>query len=103
MLARAGEGFRLACPPEAEARYFGGNADDGLHDRLDRVACPVLMVVGCDDLVLPGTPARVSAELTGQGGFDLVELAATTHMMPLERPRALAALILDFLGLHARC
>lgn len=92
MLVPDGDGFRLACPPEVEARYFGRKPDDGLRQRLANVACPVTMIVGRDDLAHPGTPASIGVGLARAGDFDLVELARATHMMPLERPAAIRAL-----------
>ena len=102
MLVPEGEGWRLACPPAVEAAYFGQNLDDGLRERLADVACPVLMLAGREDLAIDGTPACIAADLARLGGFDLLEMAAATHMMPLERPRAIAAQALAFLDLHGR-
>jgi pimeloyl-ACP methyl ester carboxylesterase len=98
MLVADDGGFRLACPPAAEARYFETNVDDGVRDRLDAVACPALMLVGGDDLAAGAGPATVGTEIAHEGGFDLVELAGTTHMMPLERPRAIAELTRAFVA-----
>jgi pimeloyl-ACP methyl ester carboxylesterase len=84
------DGWTLRCPPEAESRYYATNHDDGLMDRLDRIACPVLLLAGRGDLAHPGTPAQIAVQLARLGGFDLLELANATHMMPLERPRTIA-------------
>lgn len=92
LLVPDGDGFRLACPPEVEARFFGRKPDDGLRARLGDVGCPVTLIVGRDDLAFPGSPASIGVELARAGGFDLVELADATHMMPLERPAAIRAL-----------
>ena len=97
MLVADGNGWKLACPPAVEARYFGRNLDDGLRDRLAQVACPVLMLVGREDLAHDGTPACIAVDLARLGGFDLLELARATHMLPLERPGAIAEQTLAFL------
>ena len=86
------QGFELLCSPLAESRYYETNQDDGLFDRAASVACPVLMLTGRDDLVHAGTPAQLAGELARLGGYDYVELADATHMMPLERPEAIVAL-----------
>lgn len=98
MLVADGDGYRLACSPAAEARYFETNLDDGLRDRLDAVACPILMLAGGDDLKAGAGPAKVAVELAHLGAFDLTELARTTHMMPLERPRTIAELTRAFMA-----
>ncbi|MDA1070304.1 MAG: alpha/beta hydrolase [Proteobacteria bacterium] len=101
MLVPDGEGWKLACPPEVEAACFARNLDDGLRRRLKDIGCPVLMLVGREDLAIDGTPACIALHLARLGGFDLLELADATHMLPLERPRAIARATLGFLGLHA--
>ncbi len=101
MLVRDGEGWILACPPDVEARYFGRHADDGFRERLNERACPVMMLVGREDLAMAGSPACVSVDLARGAGFDLLELAQATHMLPLERPRAIAEVTRAFLRLHA--
>jgi pimeloyl-ACP methyl ester carboxylesterase len=100
MLVPDGDGWRLACPPEVEARYFGRNLDDGLGERLKQVACPVLMLVGRDDLAIAGTPACIAVDLARLGGFDILELANATHMLPLERPGAIAVFARAFVKRH---
>ena len=101
MLVASGDGWTLACPPEVEARYFGRNLDDGMRARLAAITCPVLMLVGRDDLAMAGTPASIGVGLARLGGFDLLELADATHMIPLERPAAVAEATRAFLRMHA--
>jgi pimeloyl-ACP methyl ester carboxylesterase len=103
MLAPHKDGWTLACPPEVEARYFGRNLDDGMRACLTAIACPVLMLVGRDDLATAGTPACIGITLARQGGFDLLEMADATHMLPLERPGAIAEATLAFLRANAAC
>lgn len=91
-----GQRWRLACDPAFEAAFYASNADDGLWERLDRVACPVMMLAGGDDLKNEVPPAIVGRDLAHAGGFDLVEVAGATHMMVLERPRFVAELTRAF-------
>ncbi len=91
ILLKTETGFELRCTPLAESRYYETNHDDGLFDRADQVGCPVLMLAGRNDLAHAGTPAQIAIELAHAGGYDYAELASATHMMPLERPQAVAA------------
>jgi pimeloyl-ACP methyl ester carboxylesterase len=97
ILQESEAGFVLRCTPQAESRYYETNFDDGLLDRADHVGCPVLMLAGRNDLAHAGTPAQIAVELAHAGGYDYVELAGATHMMPLERPEAVAAYTRAFL------
>jgi len=98
LLIPDGDAFRLACAPAAESRYYETNHDDGLFDRTGGVGCPVLMLAGRNDLDLPGTPAALAGDLARRGGYDYLEFADATHMMPLERPAAIAAAARAFVG-----
>ncbi|MBT5435655.1 MAG: alpha/beta hydrolase [Alphaproteobacteria bacterium] len=98
ILVQDGVGWRLACSPDAESRYYTTNFDDGLFDRADAVGCRVLMLAGRNDLTLPGTPAQLAGDLAQRGGYDYLELADATHMMPLERPGAIAAMTNAFIA-----
>ena len=90
ILKPEGSAWTLCCSPEAESRFYATNFDDGLFDRLDLAGCPVIVVVGSNDREISGTPAQVAPELARIGGFKLLELSDATHMMPLERPLAVA-------------
>jgi len=96
LLVQDGERWRLACAPAFESRFYVTNVDDGLWDRLDRVRCPVLMMAGGDDLANDVPPAVTARDLAHVGGFDFIEVARTTHMMVLERPRFVAELARAF-------
>lgn len=97
ILRKSPSGFSLRCTPQAESRFYETNHDDGLFDRADCVGCPVLMLAGRNDLAHAGTPAQIAVELAHAGGYDYVELARATHMMPLERPQTVAAITRAFL------
>lgn len=92
-LARAtlkpeGDGWTLACPRAFEARMFALNAYDGLFERLGEIKAQVLVVIGEDGSIRPA----IADDAARRAGFDLLRLAGTTHMMPLERPAGLAAI-----------
>ena len=90
LLVPDGTRWRLACPPAVESRFYATNIDDGLWDRLGNIACPVTMLAGGNDLANEIPPAVTARDLAHAGGFDFVEVAGTTHMMILERPRFVA-------------
>ncbi len=92
------DGWRLACSPEVEARFYATNEDDGLWQRLHHVTCPVMVLAGGDDMRDGVPPALTARDLARIGGFDLVEVAGTTHMMVLERPRFVAKLARTFIS-----
>jgi pimeloyl-ACP methyl ester carboxylesterase len=70
--------------------------DPKLPARLHRVANPVLLVRGADDRLVP--PAHVAryAELLPDARVEVV--AGAGHLLPLEKPAELAALVREFLG-----
>ena len=92
LLTPDGGRWRLLCRPEIEAQFYATNEDDGLWQRLGAIACPVMMLAGSDDLRERVPPAVAALDLARAGGFDFVEVAGTTHMMVLERPRFIAEL-----------
>ncbi|MEM7122664.1 MAG: alpha/beta hydrolase [Pseudomonadota bacterium] len=100
LLVPDGDGLRLACAPAVEAQFYATNRDDGLWQRLDTVACPIMMLAGGDDMRDGVPPALTARDLAHAGGFDFVEVAGTTHMMVLERPRFIAELARAFVMAH---
>lgn len=96
LLVPDGTRWRLACTPAFEAAFYASNVDDGLWRRLDRVACPVIMLAGGDDLKNDVPTATTARDLAHAGGFDFVEVAGTSHMMVLERPHFIAELARAF-------
>lgn len=100
LLVPDGDGWRLACTPSVEARFYSSNRDDGLWQRLQKVSCPVMMLAGGDDMRDGVPPALTARDLAHAGGFDFVEVAGTTHMMVLERPVFIAELARAFVMAH---
>jgi pimeloyl-ACP methyl ester carboxylesterase len=65
-------------------------------DRLGAIACPTLVLVGSQDILLP---VAFSEELArGIRGAELVVLEKTGHGLLIESPDAVAAAMLDFLS-----
>ncbi len=65
-------------------------------DRLGTIACPVLVATG--ELDVGSTPAMAHALAARIPGATLRIVAGARHMMPVEMPDAVSALLLDFLG-----
>jgi pimeloyl-ACP methyl ester carboxylesterase len=83
----------LACRPADEARVFLGGGAHDVHERLDEVACPVLVVRGTDD----GGPATFAPLVAaGLPAGSLEEHPNLTHFGPLEAPTELGASVRSF-------
>ena len=66
--------------------------------RLPLITAPSLIISGTEDpLVPPANSERLAALLSGS---KLVRIAGCGHMVPLEKPRELADIILEFLAKH---
>jgi pimeloyl-ACP methyl ester carboxylesterase len=63
---------------------------------LHALPCPLLMICGAHDQLSPPEMAREIAALAPRA--ELVELADCGHMITMEQPDALNALLLDWLG-----
>ncbi len=90
------QAVRLACSPEMEAAIFMGGIRYDPWEVVPRITCPVLVVEGGEsdqgryvDLkrLAAGFPAGSHLLLPGVG-----------HLMPMEKPLAVTAVIGDFIG-----
>lgn len=96
-----GAGYVLCCPPEYEARILeSGSQRDG-HAHLlnemgeldfDRIACPT-KIIGAD----PANPFLPTLDFNRLPGIEYEYVPDTTHLLPLEKPRRCARLLLEFL------
>jgi pimeloyl-ACP methyl ester carboxylesterase len=88
-----GGSFELRYPKAWEARIFEVCPHE-LWPRLRTVAVPTLVVRGAtSDTLLPGAAGRMAREMPDAR---LVELAGTSHFLPMERPAEVAALVRGF-------
>ncbi|MBC3839469.1 alpha/beta fold hydrolase [Streptacidiphilus sp. 4-A2] len=86
----------LADDAEVHAALWDMVADLDLAPRLERIACPTLVLVGADD---PSTPVTAARELRDAiRGAQLHVVPDTSHLAPLERPDLTSAHLLAFLG-----
>jgi pimeloyl-ACP methyl ester carboxylesterase len=82
---------------EASARIFWPLGNTGLARRLDRIACPTLLLRGDGDRVIPaGTIARFADRIGGPA--TVATIAGAGHLAELDRPDAVATAIGDFVA-----
>jgi pimeloyl-ACP methyl ester carboxylesterase len=81
--------WTLKCRPEVEAEFYRGATAHGVWDRLGELACPVVLLAGADSESHP----RAFIERQGEQfrSAKVVVVPGATHLLPMERPEALAA------------
>ena len=84
--------------PEVHAAIWDLIATFDVDDRLDRIGCPVLVMVGELDQSTPVSAAVALKE--GIRNARLVVLADTSHMATVESPAAVNAELMKFLTAH---
>ena len=69
-------------------------------ERRDRIACPILAIVGIDDDICP---PELSDEIAALGATAnnscCIRVAGAGHLMPMTHPEAVAGHIVDFLAM----
>ena len=83
--------------PEWELRVYetGGSADPYVWKNLSRIPCPVLVLRGeLSDTLAQKTLERIALKLPR---CEAVTVPSAGHLLPLEMPEHLAAIVLDFL------
>jgi lipase len=94
-MTRAGNGtLTLACQPRREAALFmGGKAQDPWA-LLAKISCPVLLVEGEKSENRVVVDLERAASLIPGAGLEVV--AGAGHLVPMEKPREVTALIREF-------
>ena len=94
-------GIRLKYTPDWEARIYetGGIADWYVWRNLHQVKCPVLIIRGEDTYVLFDRVINSMTEKMPAGEGYTME--GTGHLVPLEKPRETAEVVLNFLNKHS--
>jgi pimeloyl-ACP methyl ester carboxylesterase len=83
------ERMLVATPPDARAKIGIAMSELELHQALERLTIPTLVIAGEDDRLTPPTHARKIADMLPD--LDrLIVLPDTGHMGPLERPAAIS-------------
>lgn len=81
---------------EASARYLFPTGNTGIAARLHRIQCPVLLLRGSADRVIPAS--YLDSYASGLGGRAVVrEIAAAGHLAELDQPDAVASAVREFL------
>ncbi len=88
--------LQLKCPGEIEGEIFANSASLDIWEVLPRIEAPVLVVRGEHTEDFLGTVAESVAERLPNGRLETIPGAG--HLAPMERPDAVADLILDFLS-----
>lgn len=103
-LAPAGDGFILACPPEAEASIYEASpeAESNIYPEIATIRIPVHVVragrVSDPANFMGSSPTVPDLAATFAHGADTC-LAERSHFIPMEAPRLTAKLIVDALAL----
>ncbi len=83
------ERMLVATPPDARAKIGIAMSELELHQALERLTIPTVVIAGEDDRLTPPTHARKIADMLPE--LDrLIVLPDTGHMGPLERPAAIS-------------
>jgi pimeloyl-ACP methyl ester carboxylesterase len=88
---------RLKYSPAWEVQIYetGGSADRYVWNNLEKIRCPVLILRGEDsDTLAQKTLERIARSFPNGKG---VTVPSVGHLLPLEEPQQVAAIILDFL------
>jgi len=88
-------GLNLTCSPEREAALFMGGMHYDPWPILPKIECPVLVVEGSESENRHYIDLKKASSLFPKGRYTLVQNAG--HLIPMEQPQAIAALIQGFL------
>jgi pimeloyl-ACP methyl ester carboxylesterase len=94
------ERMLIACPPDVRAACGLAMADMDLRPAVARLTVPTLVVAGAEDKLTPPSHARRIADALPRLAR-LIELPATGHMSPLERPHELSAALDELAAVQA--
>lgn len=99
MIARSRWASRYGAPRESYMRQVLAAAKHDTYDRLHQIACPVLIIHGTDDVMIPAG----NAELLKQGipHAELRLLAGIGHGYNLEAQAEADGIVVDFFMRHA--
>jgi pimeloyl-ACP methyl ester carboxylesterase len=88
--------YELKCPGEVEAQVFDNSTSLDLWERLPGIACPALLLRG--ETTNPYLTMIAEAASKRLPGARLEVIPGAGHLSPMERPDAVAASVLEFLG-----
>lgn len=88
--------MRLACTPESEAAMFMGGWCCNPWPLLQKIECPALVIEGGKSPNVSLVDLQRAVSLLPQGRFGFV--AEAGHLIPMEQPGTVAAIIEDFVA-----
>ena len=96
-MTRADNGaLTLACSPNREAALFMGGMEKDPWPLLERISCPVLLIEGENSENRLAIDLERAASIIPRANLRVIPGAG--HLVPMEKPRELLALILEFFG-----
>lgn len=98
MLARSREASRHSAPPDSYMRQIVAAAKHDAWDRLHEIGCPVMILHGSNDVMIP--PANAQLMKAGIAHAELQILNGMGHGYNLEAQQEADALVLDFVRRH---
>lgn len=92
-LVKEGDGWALACEPADEADIFRRAGSDDVFSRLEQVTTPTVLVVGETTDTYPAGYVEILGDR--MASTDLVYIQNAGHFVPMERPAALARVVIE--------
>jgi pimeloyl-ACP methyl ester carboxylesterase len=87
----------LLTSPEAWRWWLEGGSRENITDEVGRIACPVLVMVGSEDPVIP--PHVIKTQVTPRfADAKCTEIAGAGHLLPLEAAQEVSEAIESFIG-----
>jgi pimeloyl-ACP methyl ester carboxylesterase len=97
VLQRAEQGWTLRCPPALEASMYQQGITLGLWPKASDFAGPVKLIGADPERERPDPTALANHALAREGGFDYLGMPDTGHLLQLEKPKACADAVREFL------
>ena len=99
LMARSRHAAEIAAPREAYMRQVIAAAKHDVYDRLHEISCPVLVLHGSDDLMIPSANAHLLKRAIPHAEVSILEGAG--HGYNLEWQATADAIVFDFLARHS--
>jgi pimeloyl-ACP methyl ester carboxylesterase len=99
MLAQWRAASRYAAPPESHMRQVIAAAKHDVYDRLQYVECPVMIIHGAEDVMIPPGNAHLLKQHIPHAELHILE--GMGHGYNLEAQEEADALVIDFVRRYA--
>ena len=100
LLERSRSASRFAAPRESYLRQVVAAARHDAYGRLGAITCPVMIIHGADDVMIPADNARMLKERIPHAELHILE--GMGHGYNLEAQEQADALVIDFVSRHGR-